>query len=66
MFVIHKLFAFNKTSEEIKTTLEEIKSWDGDSIFYKIESLGERLLEKCISNKTDNLLTMIENNMELW
>lgn len=66
MFVIHKLFQFNKTSQEIKDQLKEIRAWNGNDIYYKIESVGEKLVEKCKSNKTQYLTQLIEKNLEHW
>ena len=44
--------------------LKEIKSWSGDDIFYKIEELGERIIEKCKTGQTENFTVIIERNME--
>ena len=42
-----------------------LKEQGGTGQYYKIESVGEKLLEKTSTNRTDYTCKLIEDNMEL-
>lgn len=64
MFALHRLFKFVKTNEEIEAQLKTIKSWRGADMYWKIEALGDQILEKCKTGNTQYLPQIIERNHE--